>query len=482
MRFSGAGKSVVTVALLAIVSAALMAYGGAYLTRTATIAACSCLVVCLAAYLLCSGPTARHRNPRGGFTPNPPSTERPPILVTVLFVLLLSGPPQTGSRDPLASIRGEIDSVILFQITVWLIAGLWICRQLLPGLLHRHGLLRLPVPVRLGLLLILILGASTVVSIGPELTAFKVYEMLVMLLFASLLVQEYGVRAYLHQLFVGYATLSLAVVLAAFVAPGLVIEGDAGRMRGDHVAFTGVVTVFALILLCTKTAKVPRAAWLAFVGLELVLLGASRTRTAFAAFLAFLLFGVLVRPAITRMRWSISVAIAAIAVIAVAGLGPGTIMWLVRETESISTLSDRTGLWTHLTDVVISKSPWIGLGYYSGTRVYSLEYNPGLGTAHSAWFEVFAGGGFLGLAALVLLWGALIVCVVRLRDIRTDPPSFASSSLLIAVFSFSITGWGGFDTGPVAFTFWSLVAILPSLRSEALTAIDHGLVAEYSGI
>src|SRR4029079_9814958 len=49
--------------------------------------------------------------------------------------------------------------------------------------------------------------------------------------------------------------------------------------------------------------------------------------------------------------------------------------FLVRERESVQTMSDRIPLWQHLTSVVMEKAPITGLGYYAASRVVATEYN-----------------------------------------------------------------------------------------------------------
>src|SRR5207302_9297742 len=46
-----------------------------------------------------------------------------------------------------------------------------------------------------------------------------------------------------------------------------------------------------------------------------------------------------------------------------------------RSPETISPLSDRTGLWRHLTAVTLDQSPWFGLGYYSASCIYGPDEN-----------------------------------------------------------------------------------------------------------
>jgi hypothetical protein len=136
---------------------------------------------------------------------------------------------------------------------------------------------------------------------------------------------------------------------------------------------------------------------------------------------------------------------------------------IVRETEQLDSLDGRTGLWKHLSEVTLDKSPIIGLGYYAASRKYGLEYAEWSGTAHSAFVEVLAGGGVLSLAAMIALWLALGVSAAFLLARRNDALAFAACSLLVSIFLASNVG-EGIDAGPTGFTFWCVAAILPALR------------------
>src|SRR5436309_11961367 len=100
-----------------------------------------------------------------------------------------------------------------------------------------------------------------------------------------------------------------------------------------------------------------------------------------------------------------------------------------RNTETISTLGDRVRLWRYLTAVTLEQSPWFGLGYYSASRIHGPEYNPGLGTAHSMFFEVLSGGGVVSFALFLALCATLSVYAVRLLYLNKDRFSFAAGAL-----------------------------------------------------
>jgi hypothetical protein len=137
-------------------------------------------------------------------------------------------------------------------------------------------------------------------------------------------------------------------------------------------------------------------------------------------------------------------------------------------------MSDRVPLWQHLTDVVMREAPVAGLGFYSASRVVATEYNPGLGNAHSAFFEIFVGGGLVSAALYLVLWGLLLWSAVRILPIATGDPAGVSTLGLVALtFLMGITTSAPVQAGPLGFAFWSLTAILPALERQGAWARMH---------
>ena len=140
------------------------------------------------------------------------------------------------------------------------------------------------------------------------------------------------------------------------------------------------------------------------------LLVASRTRSAYIALLSFLVIGFTQGRGL-RVRQLIVPLVALAFGVFVMDAMTSTTEFLVRDPESIRTMSDRIPLWQHLTSTVMREAPLTGLGYYAASRVYAPEYNPGLGNAHSVFFEVLVGGGILGAALYLVLCGFVgLVC------------------------------------------------------------------------
>src|ERR1700747_1287254 len=161
------------------------------------------------------------------------------------------------------------------------------------------------------------------------------------------------------------------------------------RVSGELIAPTGLVSVLAIILLLTTVRGIWKTIPLSLFAFFLSLLVLSLMRTAYITAFVFFALVVLKRPNIKPLRRFTYCLCAILLILYVFHRIPSVSEY--RSPETISTLSDRTGLWRHLTTVTLHQSPWFGLGYYSASRIYGPEYNPLLGTAHSIFFEVLTG-------------------------------------------------------------------------------------------
>lgn len=415
--------------------------------------------------------------------PNSPSEsrERMTFADNVLFFALFSGPPKFRLRDPNASLESVIDWVVILHIVVWTLAGLWIVNKLW---LSKTRVEFRPSPLeKLSLLLVCCLSVSILFSEGPALTAFKVYQLLVTILFASVFMRCYGIKACLEGIFLGSAVLCAADAVAALVAPSMVFGlGEFGslRFRGDLIAQTGVVGTLALVLLLSSDRKRSPLAVTAGIALFGSVLLFSLMRTSYLAFVAFLLLAIWKAPEIKLLR---RVARWGVLVLPLVMVG-GALAQLeeYRAAESIWTLSDRVGLWAYLVDTMWTKSPWFGLGYFSASRIYGPEYNELLGTAHSVFIEILSGGGIVSFAIFLLVWVLLLFYAFRLLRGRLTPTSFAVIGLLVVTSSFVFIG-GELEADPAALTFWILVASVPLLcqQQEKKEAISRSKPALATG-
>lgn len=393
------------------------------------------------------------------------SHRRVTFTATFLFLLMYSGPPKFRIRDPQASLHGVVDWVVVLHILVWGLAGAWVLFWILQRDRAKLLLARLRMPQKLGLALIFLMAASAVISKAPALSAFKIYQMGVCLLFTQLFVMQFGSTSCLKHIFWGTASLCAAIAVCAVLAPHLVWIGsdfnpDPSRLKGDLIAPTGPVSAIAIILLLTGVRKIWRVLPLALLGLFFGLLVFSLMRTAYLVILGFFLLVLIKRPNAKSLKQFAYLASAA-------GLTAYAYRWLpslsrYRQPEDIANLGDRLGLWGYLTHITLMKSPWLGLGYYSASRVYGPQYNPELGNAHSMFFEILLGGGVLSFALFTALCITLGVYAVYLLSKTGNRFTFAVSALFFAVLIFGAMG-DEIDSGPVAMCFWYAVAVLPWL-------------------
>ena len=391
--------------------------------------------------------------------------KRSSLIATVLFFLMFSGPPRLRIRDGEASLRGEIDWVVILHAVVWAVAGLWVLYQIWKHLQANHSMPRFSLPQKLGLAMVLLLSISAVVTRAPVLSAFKIYQMLVSLCFIHIFVQQFGRQSCLKRIFWASALLCVAVAIGAFLFPDLVwfssdFDPEPSRLRGELIASTGIVSTFAIILLLTGVRKMWRIVPVLFLSLFLGLLALSQSRTAYAVAFVLLALVILKRPNVKPLRQFAYLVCLLTIILYVYNRLPNLSQY--RDTESIANLDDRVGLWRYLGGVTLTQSPWLGFGYYSASRVYGPEYNIGLGTAHSMFMEVLLGGGVASFALLVVICAVLSKYAARLLYSRRDGFSFAASSLFIACLLFGFMG-EEIDSGPVGICFWYCAAVLPWL-------------------
>jgi O-antigen ligase len=412
---------------------------------------------------------------------------------SLLFLALMSGPPKFRGRDPFASLAGVIDLVVVLHIAVWTCGGLWVLARVYPSVVRR-GILPPVNPVQaVGALFIAALTLSISESPGVLLTAFTLGQLAVMLSFTWVFTHRFGTWACLRHLFFGVSLLALAIVAALVFSPELVTgnTADTGivigqtRIVGGHLADLGNVAMVGLVLCLSSVPSLRGPIFWGALSLFGALLVASRTRSAYIAVLTFLVIGFTQGRGL-RVRQLIVPLIAVVFGVFVMDAMTSTTEFLVRNPESIKTMSDRIPLWQHLTSTVMREAPLTGLGYYAASRIYATEYNRGLGDAHSAFFEVLLGGGILGAALYLVLCSSLVWFAVRLLSLaRGRPSAVAAAGLLSVALLSGITQPEALHAGPLGFAFWSTTALLPSLLREATRAriaADHRAHARKSSL
>jgi len=400
--------------------------------------------------------------------------QRATFALTLLFLLIYSGPPRFRIRDAEASLRGDMDWVVVLHIVVWGLAGAWVLFEMGNHDLAKLLLKRFSLPQKLGLAMILCLAVSDVISKAPALSAFKIYQMAVSLLFMQLFVERFGPQSCLKKIFWATALLCGITAVCAFLAPDLVwiasdFNPDPSRLMG-LLAPTGAVSALAIILLLTGVRRIWRVLPLTLLSLFLALLVFSLTRTAYLVMLVFFVLVLIKRPDARSLK-QLAYLVSVVALVLYA------YHWLpalseYRNPEAIASLDDRIGLWRYLSNITLTQSPWWGLGYYSSSRIYGPQYNPGLGTAHSMFFEILLGGGVLSFALFAALCTLLSVYAAYLLFKNKDRFSFAIVTLFLASLMLGSMG-DDIDSGPVAMCFWYSATVLPWMYQQSAKRAIH---------
>jgi hypothetical protein len=394
---------------------------------------------------------------------------RPSLTNRILFFLLLSGPPKFRLRDASESLAYSLDWVILLQVTVWGIAGCWLFLDTSHETRPETGDKFRPLSLQtLSILLICLLGVSVFFSEAPFFSAFKVYQLVVTVAFIMRFTNRFGIAETLNNLFLGCGILAIADIVAAFLMPNLVfVESELGalRFRGDLIAQTGCVSVIGLILLLTIKSDLPRKKfifWAVTFGGVLVF---SLMRTSYLILFVFLILAVLRRPAIPLLR-----KIATLTLITLPFVADSLITALnaERKAEDLLTISGRLGLWSYLIETTVEKGPWLGLGYFAASRIYAPEFNPDLGTAHSAFMEVYVGGGLLSLVIFLLIWAVLAWWTLKLYLSRPGSTGFAIVGLFCAALFLNGVG-GELEADQAGFCFWCVMAGIMFFPFESLS-------------
>lgn len=403
----------------------------------------------------------------------------------VLLFLLFAGPPALRERNPMASLEGRIDFSVAFRVIVWILAGAWVLWNLL-GRDGRHGTLtlRLPVPpiaIVCGLGVAWFLAASSVRSPSPSLTLFGAYQFGVGVLAAWLMARKLGTTRVLEFLRTSLAILCYAIYIAALIRPDLVESPEAlFGLRGDAVAPAAIVglLLFVLVLVWPFPARaeglrslttpkgcmraileLPLRNRLVLLVLSLSLLILARRRVGIAMLILVLALALVIQ----ARKWSPST-LAVIGLLLVAGLITSayayqeSISWVLRNPRQMTNLSGRVPLWSALAEQTLTETPLLGLGYWAGTRVESLEVNPALGNAHSTYVEILSGGGVPAFLLYVAAWG-VILAQAAVLTLRGSVAGIAMALLAVAVAGYATMTSHAAFAGPPFFLTWLLAAL-----------------------
>lgn len=380
----------------------------------------------------------------------------------VLLLMMLTGPPRLVARDPMASMRGELNGAVVLNVLGWGVAALWAFNEFNRYALKERRLPAIGLYEALAFMLPLAVAPSLIVSSSRLLSLYRLAQAAIGIAFGSFWVRRYGVARTLRLLQAGLWWLCVVSAVLYVLVPSWVVFG--GRLFGGAFVSVSAVGSLAFAGAIAGGRQMCGRWYVPTLVLSVILIGLSQTRSAFGAILLVLLVAG-VRSADVSVPRRIGLLLLGGAPIAfMLGWGERVLGFVVRDANSLSTLSDRMPLWQRTVEVVWAVNPLIGLGYFT-SRLVTLSFNDRIGGAHNVVVEVFAGAGLVGVAGLVIAVGPLLWRLTRVvLTGRTAP----AASVLTA-WGYVLVIQGMFSEDVLYSTTAGLIAfMLPALLTGVL--------------
>lgn len=385
----------------------------------------------------------------------------PSKIASLIFFLLLSGPPRLRVRDVNASLQGVLDWSTLLNISIWLLGAGWLVIYFLKRIVsYRKQQFRMNYINILSIAFAICLTLSIFISLAPSLSTYRVFQVWVSILFGYIWINLYGIENTLKKMFWGYIVLLSAIMFSALFFPEMVYIHN--RLIGNLLGNSGAIALMAFCLGLSYPKIIKRRFFYYLVMLiAILLLILSRSRAAYAGFLFFIILSFLRKPELSNPRKFALLIISLIPIVIFTDQLDYLISWIIRQKESISTFSARTPLWEFTVNYTLDHSPWLGLGLYAN-RSITLAQNSGLGTAHSAFVEIFSGGGIIASFFFIVMLLALLFITLRLFfKYGKNNQVFTVTALLSGTLFIGFVSEEMIISSPISFTFWMMVTMIP---------------------
>jgi O-antigen ligase len=430
------------------------------------------------------------------------------LLWRLPIIWFFMGPPvfRTGFRGAAASLEGSFDAWNIMRVVWWGVFGLLALYGLkkngreVGAFLRSLGSMPWWVMIWLGSLFL-----SVLASPAPLFTIANALSMLLLVLAAT----DLGLKLFLGQvtyiqvlrLMNGVALgLMLLVVVTFLVSPWMVsIRNVFGpRIMGGQVAefaSLGMLVVFASLSLALASRHVARVSYLMAVGLGLVAIMYSQTRTAYvltALGLAFFAVQWFVKIDGRRKKLMLAsacglVVFCAALVLSVEISGNMQPMinaaaFLQRNPDSIQSMSGRDGM-SALILREVAANP-LGLGYAAGPRMALMSNEAFLsaygvvavriGDAHNMYLEILGGSGIVGAVA----WIAILLLTGTRMAADRGSLFIPIRTMYFVVLGFGITGSSGaLPFTQVSVMLWMLIALATTNRDHESSVNPQSLSA-----
>lgn len=362
---------------------------------------------------------------------------------------LLIGPPvlRVASRGAEESIAGNIDAWVLFRLIWWGTVGAWVVASLVGHRSHVRVLLRNNPLLTWGVSL---LAAGALYSIFPSPSQFMTMSFIALLLIligASLDLAiriERGVLRF-SEIATGILIISIAIlaVITAYllISPSMVlIQGHFGfrvvPLQGINTHLLAVVTLICGLYFLFTGKEFSRKLGVLGIGFGLPMLLLSQARAGYVAFvsavLALIWFSVRfsghkLRLLVLSLIFLAGPFVFLFAALTESLLGPGfnnvLLDRMVRDWETLTTLSGRLGMWAIAINTVLD-SPF-GIGFVAGPRalmqqsveelfVYGVVAHR-IGNIHNGYFEILVGTGIFGAIGFMMILGQVMTRIGKRR-------------------------------------------------------------------
>jgi O-antigen ligase len=397
---------------------------------------------------------------------------RPLPRVTALLFLILGITPELKFRvrDAAEAFTGSLDAQILFELFVYALVAVWIAWYLTRGTAarrYRLSAMNLPMGALLFVMVVILVSAAHALSVRSAIRALQFVEFVGMTLLVfwearddPRFLPEFWI--WLRRGFVAFAVVA-TLVTATNPAWGALLDDD-GVSRYAWFEIHPIVTAgmlgIAMVMLGSMylglgdplLRRVPwRLATGGLIGVFAILLVETRSRGALVAALSAVVALVVLSPRRERRRPAALAVLAAAAAVLVFVLVAGSDLfrdWALRgqTVEQVQSLSQRTQLFELGKDLIAEEPVW-GQGYLMAGPRFRTFYS-WAGHAHNVLLEVLVSMGYVGLFAFVFL---LLVVLGRLwRGTRSPPvrrsgfPLEAAAILLLLLVQGVISdGFGG---------------------------------------
>jgi len=385
----------------------------------------------------------------------------PGWFLSLLFLLMLSGPPKFRQRDVLAVVDQPVDFAAGVEIAVWLLGAalvFWLFTRRAAKDHDTKVYHFLPSSMRWFLVYALIAGLSSFYSLFPPLSAYRAFQLVVA---TYLIAALYGGKAGSFDLHEGlrlvYILSVLLILLQAvmyMINPYLVGSDYAtgyrfhGGTTSDYGTSALVLGILFLSNALTRPEQFKRALnWILYIGTWMLILLTKTRITMISGVAIFLLVVLLIKGMSIRSILFLTLPVLAIIFLNVQSPVEQV---LLREGEGLQTWSGRLPVWEYLWDEFL-KSPLFGYGFLAGSRMILPYFPETLASAHSALFEALVGVGLVGLAplviSLILGWkeGLLALRFTHWKRLRTYRPYVhvvQAFAILVFITISGITGTG----------------------------------------